>query len=168
MFQATGRLWLLCGKKMRYYGFKVGLRIARSGMITWYPLLPARPHNIQLLNDSIEQFTGVVSADTAFIEAFRQAVLEETRGAVIVTSPRQEMKVRHPWSLIKAWARLRKCVEMIDSHLTERFAVARIRVHDLWYFQDRLICKVLAHTIVVFINVQSHRDQLDLDSLVIP
>jgi hypothetical protein len=153
-------------KQMRYYGFKLGLRVARTGMITWYPLLPARPHDIQLLNDLIEQFTGVVPADKAFIDAFRQAVLEEKRGVVIVTSPRKGMKARHPWTLIKTCARLRKCVETVGSHLTERFAVARIRVHDLWHFQHRLIRKVLAHTIAVFLNLQLHRNPLDLDGLV--
>ena len=33
-------------KDLKYYGFKLGLRIARSGMITHFPLLPARPHDI--------------------------------------------------------------------------------------------------------------------------
>ncbi len=33
-------------KQLDYYGFKPGLRIARGGMITHYPLLPARPHHI--------------------------------------------------------------------------------------------------------------------------
>ena len=28
-------------KQMRYYGFKMGLRISRIGMIVHYPLLPA-------------------------------------------------------------------------------------------------------------------------------
>lgn len=154
-------------KKMHYYGFKLGLRVARSGMITWYPLLPARPHDIQLLNDLIEHFTGVVPADKAFIDAFRQIILEEKRGVVIVTSPRKGMKAQRPWSLIKACARLRKCVETVGSHLTERFAVARIRVHDLWHFQHRLIRKVLAHTVAVFLNLQLHRAPLDLDGLVI-
>ena len=36
-------------KQMSYSGFKQYLRIARSGMITCYPLLPARPHDVQFL-----------------------------------------------------------------------------------------------------------------------
>ena len=38
-------------KDLYYYGFKLGLRISRAGMITHFPLLPARPHDIQLLDD---------------------------------------------------------------------------------------------------------------------
>lgn len=152
-------------KDQHYYGFKLGLRVARSGMITGYPLLPARPHDIQLLDDLIEGFSGWVPADKAFIDAFRQARLEEKRGVVIVTAPRQGMKAQHPWSLVKACARLRKRVETVGAHLTERFAVARIRVHDLWHFHHRLIRKILAHTLGVFLNLLLHRDPLDLDGL---
>ena len=46
-------------------------------MITHFPLLPARPHDIQLLDDLIDGFAGVVPADKGFIDAFRQALLAE-------------------------------------------------------------------------------------------
>jgi hypothetical protein len=57
-------------------------------------------------------------------------------------------------------------IETVGSHLTERFAVERIRVHDLWHYQHRLIRKVLAHTTAVFLNLQMGRPPLDLDGLV--
>jgi hypothetical protein len=49
-------------KKLHYYGFKLGLPISRVGMIIAYPLLPARPHDSQLLDDLIAGFEGVVPA----------------------------------------------------------------------------------------------------------
>ncbi len=153
-------------KKLDYYGFKLGLRIARCGMITCCPLLPARPHDIQLLDDLVAGFAGLVPADKGFIDAFRQAVLAERHGVFVVTAPRKRMTTPHSLTLLKACARLRKGVETVGSHLTERFAVARLRVHDLWHFQHRLIRKVLAHTVVVFLNLQFGRPALDLDGLV--
>jgi hypothetical protein len=56
-------------------------------------------------------------------------------------------------------------VETVGAHLTERFAIARIRVHDLWHFPHRLIWKILAHTMGVFLNLQLDRPSLDLDDL---
>jgi hypothetical protein len=153
-------------KKLDYYGFKLGLRIARCGMITGFPLLPARPHDIRLLDELVEGFTGLVPADKGFIDAFRHAVLAERHGVVVVTPPRKGMPTPHPLPLLQLCARLRKGVETVGSHLTERFAVARIRVHDLWHFQHRLIRKVLAHTVGVFLNLQLKRPPLDLDGLV--
>ena len=72
----------------------------------------------------------------------------------------------HPKELRKFCSRIRKIVETVGSHLTERFGVGRIRVHDLWHFQHRLIRKVLSHTVMVFLNLQLKRDPLDLDGLV--
>lgn len=64
------------------------------------------------------------------------------------------------------WSKLRKRVEAVGSHLTERFGVARIRVHDLWHFQPPLMRKVLAHAVGVFLNLWLGRPPLDLDGLV--
>jgi len=153
-------------KQLDYYGFKLGLRIARCGMITWFPLLPARPHDIRLVDDLLEGFAGFVPADKGFIDAFRQAVLAERHGVLVVTPPRKGMTTPHSSALLALCTRLRKGVETVGSHLTERFAVARIGVHDLWHFHHRLIRKVLAHTVSVFLNLQLGRPPLDLDGLV--
>jgi hypothetical protein len=153
-------------KRLDYYGFKLGLRIARCGMIIGFPLLPARPHDIRLLDDLVEGFAGLVPADKGFIDAYRHTRLAERHGVVVVTPPRKGMTTPHPPRLLRLCARLRKGVETVGAHLTERFAVARIRVHDLWHFQHRLIRKVLAHTVGVFLNLHLGRPPLDLDGLV--
>src|SRR5512147_285682 len=140
-------------KDLYYYGFKLGLRISRDGMIIHCPLLPARPHDIPLLDELVEGFVGYVPADKGFIDAVRQALLAERRGIVILTPPRRGMHTGWPRRLLKASGRLRKYVETVGSQLTEHFAIARLRVHDLWHFQHRLIRKVLAHTVGVFLNL---------------
>ena len=134
-------------------------------MIIHYPLLPARPHDIRLLDDLLAGFAGWVPADKGFIDAYRQALLNDRQGVLSVTPPRQGMATPQPPRLLTLCAWLRKGVETVGSHLTERFAVARIRVHDLWHFQHRVIRKVLAHTIGVFLNLQLGHPPLDLDGL---
>ena len=135
-------------------------------MIISFLLLPARPHDIRLLDDLVEGFAGLVPADKGFIDAFRQGLLAARHGVLIVTPPRKGMSTPHPPTLLRLCAWLRKGVETVGAHLTERFAVARIRVHDLWHFHHRLIRKVLAHTVGVFVNLQLGRPPLDLDGLV--
>ena len=114
----------------------------------------------------MEGFAGRVPADKGCIDQFRQALLQERHSIVLVTPPRKGMDTPQNPVLLKACKRLRKFVETVGSHLTERFAIARIRVHDLWHFQHRLIRKVLAHTLGVFLNLQLGRAPLDLDGLV--
>ena len=58
-------------KKMNYYGFKLGLRISRIGMITHFPLLSARTHDVHHLGSLIEGFSGTVPADKGFIDEYQ-------------------------------------------------------------------------------------------------
>jgi hypothetical protein len=153
-------------KKMAYYGFKLGLRVSSLGMITHFPLLNARSHDVTHTNALVEGFSGLCPADKGFIDPFRQPLLQHRYEVKIVTPAKSNMAVEHPRALRKFCSRIRKIVETVGSHLTERFAVAKIRVHDLWHFQHRLIRKVLAHTVMVFLNLQLGRDPLDLDGLV--
>jgi len=153
-------------KKLDYYGFKLGLRVSALGMITHFPLLNARAHDVNHLNALVESFSGLCPADKGFIDPFRQPLLLDRYGVKIVTPARSNMTEEHPKALRKFCSRIRKIVETVGSHLTERFAVAKIRVHDLWHFQHRLIRKVLSHTVMVFLNLQLGRDPLDLDGLV--
>jgi hypothetical protein len=155
-------------KDLHYYGFKLGLRVARSGMIIHYPLLPARPHDVQLTDELVAAFVGVVPADKGFIDQVRQALLAERHGVTLITPPRKRMQTAFAPAVLKVCARWRKRVETVGAQLTDRFAVARIRVRDLWHYQHRLIRKVLAHTIGVFLNLHLGRAPLDLDGLVSP
>jgi hypothetical protein len=154
-------------KQMKYYGFKLGLRISRLGMITHFPLLPARPHDSQLLDDLIEGYEGIVIGDKAFIDGWRQEQLAKRRHVALVTGSRKNMTQQLPQHLRKISKRWRKRVETVGSHLTERFHIAKTRARDLYHYQHRLIRKVLAHTVCVFINLQLGRSPLDLDDLVI-
>jgi hypothetical protein len=153
-------------KKLDYYGFKLGLRVSSIGMITHFPLLNARAHDVNHTNALVEGFAGLCPADKGFIDPFRQPPLFDRYGVRVVTPARKNMTEAHPQALRKSCARIRKIVETVGSHLTERFAVDAIRVHDLWRFQHRLIRKVLSHTVMVFLNLQLKREPLDLDGLV--
>lgn len=153
-------------RQMDYYGCKLGLRVSAMGLITHFPLLNARAHDVNHTNALVAGFRGLCPAAKGFIDPFRQPLLPDRDGVRIITSARANMTEEHPRSLRKFCSRIRKLVETVGSHLTERFAVARIRVHDLWHFQHRLIRKVLAHTVMVFLNLQLGRDPLDLDGLV--
>lgn len=155
-------------KEERYYGFKLGLRISRWGFITHYPLLAARPHDVKHLSTLVEDFQGVVPADKGFIDPFTHQLLLQ-KGVLVVTPQRKNMKTPspHPPALLKACAKWRKLIETVASHLTERFDIAKIRTHDLWHFQHRIIRKILAHSVAIAINIQCKRSPLDFDGLLV-
>ena len=166
-FELEADFGYCAAKDMHYYGFKLGLRISRSGTITHFPLLPARPHDIQSLDTLLEGFEGLVPADKGFIDAYRQALLAERHRILVATPVRKNMHTDLPEPLLRFCRRIRKFVETVGSHLTERFSIDQIRVHDLWHFQHRLIRKILAHTVCVLLNLMLGRPPLDLDGLVV-
>lgn len=140
-------------KDMRCCGFKLGLRISQLGMIMQYHLLPARPHDIQSMDALLEEFKGAALADKGFIDEHRQAFMLDRHGIPVVTTPRKNMKATLPEPLLQFCRRIRKRIETVGPHLTGRFKAGQIRVHDLWHFQHRLIRKILAHTVCVFLNL---------------
>lgn len=154
-------------KKLNYYGFKLGLRVTLEGMITHYPLLAARPHDVNHTEALVEGFTGLVPADKGFIDPYRQQLVKQRYGVTLVAAVRSNMKEQYPAVVTQACKRWRKVVETVGSHLTELFGIARTRAHDLWHYQGRIIRKVLAHTVGVFINMQMRRPSLDLDGLLL-
>ncbi len=165
-FRLLASFGYCAAKKLHYYGFKLGLRVSRVGMITSYPLLSASPHDINHLGTLIEGASGLVPADKGFIDEYQHRLWQQRQGVEIVTPPRARMQPAHRPEVLKRCRRWRKMVETVGSHLTERFGVTRIRVHDVWHYQHRLIRKVLAHTVGVFLNLQMGRQPLDLDGLV--
>ena len=74
-------------------------------MLTHFPLLPARPHDIRLLADLVEGFAGLVPADKGFIDAYRQGLLEDRHGVVVATPPRKGMTTPHSPTLLIAVCR---------------------------------------------------------------
>jgi hypothetical protein len=152
-------------KKLSYYGFKLGLRVTLSGMITHYPLLAARPHDVNHTEALVEGFSGLAPADKGFIDPYRPDMLKQRYGIIIIAPTRANMSERHRPELLRACQKWRKVVETVGSHLTELFDIARTRAHDLWHYQSRIIRKILAHTVGVFLNIQMKRPTLDLDGL---
>lgn len=152
-------------KQLDFYGFKLGLRITRLGMITHYVLLPARPHDSQLVDELLAGFEGAALADKGFIDAFHQLELARKRAIELITPARRNMHIQPPKQIRAFSAYWRKRIETVGAQLAGRFAIERIRVRDLWHLQHRIIRKILAHTICVWLNLQLGRPALDFDGL---
>ena len=100
-------------------------------MITYYPLLPARPHDIQFLKELAENFSSTIPTDYGFIDAIRQALLQERQGLSVIIPARKNMAETQPFHLRQICQYRCKHIETVGSQLTERFAIDRIRVRDV-------------------------------------
>lgn len=122
-------------KELHYYGFKLGLRCSRIGMITFAALLPARPHDVNFTEELAADSSQFVLGDKGFLDPFRQTLLEDRYGTRLIVPKRKNMKEQTPEPFAKAtrkmFGKIRKVIETVGSHLTERFNLNKIRVHDL-------------------------------------
>ncbi len=155
-------------KKMNYYGFKLGLRVSRCGMIINYPLLSARTHDVHHLGTLLENFAGMVPADKGFIDEYQQKLWQEVQQTQVVTPVRSNMKTTaEEVQLVRRTSYWRKRVETVGSQLTDRFEIAKIKVKDLWHYQNRINRKILSHTVGVFMNIMLGNQPLQLAGLII-
>jgi len=162
-FQTVADFGHCAAKKMDYYGFKLGLRISRTGMITHFPLLSARVHDVNHLGSLIEGFSGTVPADKGFIDEYQQELWLETQQTQVVTPVRKNMKSSlEEVKLVKKTKYWRKLVETVGSQLVERFQISKIKVKDLWHYQNRILRKIMSHTVAVFLNMQIGNKPLQL------
>ncbi len=93
------------------------LCVSRCGMIINYPLLPARPHGSQLLDDLIADFEGVIPADKVFVNHFRRENLARKRHVELIVPVRKNMEEQLPRSILKTCSRWRKVVECVFINL---------------------------------------------------
>jgi hypothetical protein len=152
-------------KELYYFGFKLGVRISPIGMITHYALLPARPHDLHVLDDLLAGFAGVALGDKGFINAFRQQELANKRSIELLTPSKRNMTAPLPPFLFRLTSRWRRLIETVGAQLAGRFAIERIRVRNLWHLQHRLIRKILAHTLMLVCNLLLNRPPLDFEEL---
>ncbi len=165
-FSAVADYGHCAAKNLDYYGFKLGLRISRAGMITHFPLLNARAHDIHHLGALIEGFQGIVPADKGFLDEYQQALWLETQQTQVVAPTRRNMESSpEQVKLVKKTKYWRKLVETVGSQLTERFQISKIKVKDLWHYQNRIFRKILSHTVAVYLNIQNGNKALQLSLL---
>lgn len=119
-------------------------------------ITPARPHDINFTEELVGGFSKTALGDKGFLDQWHAELLADRYGTQPIVPKRKNMK--EPLSpLDKTKARLAsqicKVIKTVGSHLTERFNLNKIRVNDLWHFQNRLVRKILAHTVAVFLNL---------------
>ncbi|BCM92063.1 hypothetical protein IAD21_03942 [Abditibacteriota bacterium] len=180
VFAGLARKGFCAAKDTFYYGFKLGLRVSEQGFIAHYALLEANTHDCRHLPALVEGIAEValehhtrvlVPVDKGFFDSTGWRLLFN-RGVHLVGRGPKRVDKHRPAELRlsdfveRLCAKVRKQVEVVASLLCSRFHVERIRVHDLWHFEHRLLRKILAFNLLIACNIHHHRHSLDFDGLI--
>ena len=178
-FPGAAQVGYCAAQRTFYYGFKLGLRITTSGLITFQALFAAATNDSRHLPALVEGHQGLVPVDKGFFDPFGWRLLARTGLHIVGRGPKttdhhrpQEMALDRPdkpepfQQLARACFKVRKLIECVGALLCQRFAIDRIRVHDLWHLENRVLRKILAHNLLLTLNIQLRRKPLDFDGLV--
>ena len=166
IFKSEASYGYCAAKDEKYYGFKGNLLISSEGIITDITVTAANVDERESLWDIIRSIHGIVLADKGLIGQDFQKELKKYTGIYLWTHKRSNMKSqREPPKIRQFLTATRRLVETVIGQLTERFKIEKVRTRKLWYFTNRIIRKVLAHTICVFINKLLGNSALRLEQL---
>lgn len=155
-------------KDWHYFGLKGGLRLSSTGMIVAAPLLPASPHDKDLLDSLLLGVPAgtTILGDKGFIALEQQQDLSTHWGILLKTPLKRNMAERPTFRLHPLGNRLRRLIETVNGQLTQRFHIQALRVRKGWTLASKWYRKILTHTLCVFTNLTFGKPPTQLEMLV--
>lgn len=150
--------------KATIYGFRLHVRCHyRTGLITRFAVAPANESDLALLPPLAQYSSGVLLADRNYwspeiIDGFKD------QGLRLLVPFKKKKSDPNP-QLSFYISRHRQLIETVFSQLTQRFSIKQVRARDMWHLSNRIIRKVLAHTIGVLLCQKQGIPPLQLSKL---
>jgi hypothetical protein len=93
-----------------------------------------------------------VLGDKASISAAEAAELWRQQRIRLTTLPRRNQKQQVPSAVARTINAGRQIIEMVNGQLTEQFHVEKNHAHTFWGLCARLLTKLTAHTLCIYLN----------------
>lgn len=157
-------------KKMTIFGYKLHLLVTLSGLILDFELAPANATDLEVGSELLEQHTDLeVYGDKGYISAEVAARLLDLNRLRLLTLPRVNQKVQVPPAVSRTFNAVRQIIETVNGQLTEQFHIERNHAHTFRGLCARLITKLTAHTLCIYLNrLLGNPDFLQIKALAFP
>jgi hypothetical protein len=140
-------------KKQTISGSKLHLLVTMSGVILDFHLAPADASDLSVGVEVLSEHTDLsVLGDKASISAAEAAELWRQQRIRLTTLPRRDQKQQVPPAVARTINAGRQIIEMVNGQLTERFHVEKNHAHTFWGLCARLLTKLTAHTLCIYLN----------------
>ncbi|HEV2461154.1 MAG TPA: IS982 family transposase [Ktedonobacterales bacterium] len=150
--------------RQTFYGLRVHVRLEWPGVITRFGVAPANAHELTALPALAEQTSGILIGDRNYWSPATMAEWQR-RGVELLAPYRSAKRDPHPrWSTVLSRVRYR--IDTVFGQLVSRCDVKRVWARDLWHLSNRLLRKVLMHTVAVLLNVERGNPPLHLAQVV--
>lgn len=153
-------------KKLKYYGFKLGMLITTHGIPDVYDLFSARPHDVQLLPDLLGDAYHIISfGDKGFICDPQRDRLADEQEVILVTYRKSNQKVQN--TPLEKWAlgQFRQLIETVFSQLTGHMHLQNAGAKTDLGLIKRVMGIVTAFTLGIYLNALLGRHLLAVKEL---
>jgi hypothetical protein len=157
-------------KKITIFGYKLYLLVTLNGVILACVLAPANVPELEAGVELLEEHADLdVLGDKAFISAPIQARLLAENGLRLLTLPRRNQRTQLPPEEARVRNAARQVAETVNGQLAEQFGVEINHAQSFWGLTARLISKLTAHTLSVYLNrLLGNPDVLQIKALAFP
>jgi hypothetical protein len=140
-------------KNETIFGYKLHLLMTVGGLILDFELAPANATDLQVGFELLCEHTDLqVLGDKAYISADKAAELLENNRVRLQTLPRRNQKKQLPSELKHRFNAIRQVIETVNGQLSEQFHIEKNHAHTFWGLATRLLTKLTAHTLCIYIN----------------
>lgn len=140
-------------KKVTIFGYKLHLLITLNGVILDFVLAPAHASDLPVGLELLDNHTDLtVLGDKGYISAEAAAELLNSHRIRLLTLPRKNQQRQVSPAFRQLFNAARQIIETVNGQLTEQFSIETNHAHTFWGLCTRLIAKLTAHTLCIYLN----------------
>ncbi len=157
-------------KKQTIFGYKLHVLVTLNGVIVDFILAPAHAADVTMGAELLREHSDiVVLGDKGYISQPLATTLAHENRLALLTIPRRNEQRWVPSPVARLLNAQRQIVETVHDQLTEQFHVSTNHAHSFWGLCTRLITKVTAHTLCIYLNrLLGNIDFLQIKKLAFP
>jgi hypothetical protein len=149
--------------RQTFYGFRIHARLAWPGVITRFSLVPANIQELKVIYELVEDAPGLCLGNRNY---WSPQVKELREKMVQLEAPFRKASHDPQPKRSQLISRFRYRIDIVFGQLADQFQIKKVWARDLWHLGNRLLRKILAHTLAVFFNQSQDRPLLNVAGLV--
>jgi Transposase DDE domain len=146
-----------------FYGFRIHVRLCWPGVISSFGVAPANIHELAAVPMLAEHTSGDLGGDRNYWAPVLCQELAQQGVRLLAPFRFASRDPRPAWSGLLSRVRYR--IDTVFGQLVGRFHAKRVWARDDWHLWNRLLRKVLSHTLAVLLNGASGNPPLQLARL---
>ncbi len=140
-----------------FYGLRLHLRVQWPGVVSAVSAAPANRSDLEMAPELVDGLRGTVLADRNYWNPrLRDELAAE--GIELLAPYRHRSEDPTP-SRSKLINRMRRRVEAVASQLVERYHLKRVWARDAWHLTNRILRKLLSHSLAIRLNIAQGTDE---------